>query len=142
MYPSHKPTISRRWQRQRGVSLVGAIFVMVLLAALASYIATVSVFQHSGTALSVQSARALAAASSGLEWGIWYVRNNNSCAGPTNFTIGQFTVTQSSCNATAVTEGVSSYNIFELRYTASSTGRSFGNPDFASRTVRATVVGP
>lgn len=133
---------SARFKTQRGVSLIGAIFVMVILAALGSYIATITVFQHTGTALSLQSARALAAAQSGVDWGIWYVRTNNSCAGSTSFTIGQFTVVQNACTATAVTEGVTGYNIFELQYTASSTGLAFGDPAFASRTLHATVVGP
>lgn len=128
--------------RQSGVSLIAAIFVMVMLAALGSYIATITVFQHTGTALSLQSARALAAAESGIDWGIWYVRTNNACAGATSFTVGQFTVVQSGCSASAVTEGVTAYNIFQLQFTASSTGLSFGDPAYASRTLHATVVGP
>ena len=127
---------------QSGVSLVGAIFVMVMLAALGSYIATITVFQHTGTVLSLQSARALAAADSGIDWGIWYVRSNNACAGSANFSVGQFTVVQDNCTSTAVTEGVTSYNIFELQFTASSSGLTFGDPAYASRTLYATVVGP
>ncbi len=115
---------------------------MVILAALGGYIASITVFQHTGTTLSVQTARAHAAAASGIEWGIWYVRTNDVCAGATSFTIGQFTVTQDSCSATAVTEGTSTYNVFDLQYTASSTGSSFGNNGFASRSRRAMVVGP
>lgn len=131
-----------RFSRQRGISLVAVIFVMVILAALGGYLVSVTVFQQAATIFSLQGARALAAASSGIEWGVWYVRTNDACAGATSFTIGQFTVTQNSCSATSITEGVSTYNVFELQYTASSTGSSFGNSDFASRTLRATVLGP
>ena len=134
--------ISATRRQQSGISLVGAIFVMVILAALGSYITKITVFQHSGTLLSLQSARALAAAESGIEWGIWFVRNNDTCAGTTSFSVGQFTVSQDNCIATAVTEGTTAYNIFELQFTASSTGLTFGDPAYASRTLYATVVGP
>jgi MSHA biogenesis protein MshP len=131
-----------RGGRQRGVSLVAAIFVLVVLAALGGYIASISVFQHAGSTLSMQQVRASAAAAAGVDWGIYYVRSNDSCAGATNFTIGQFTVTQDSCTLYAVTEGASSYNVFDLRYSASTTGSSFGSSDFASSSHRAMVVGP
>ena len=130
--------------RQRGVSLIAAIVVVVILAALAGFIASISVFQHSGNTLSLQNSRALAAARSGIEWGIWYVRNNNTC--PSNpgasFTVGQFSVSMDSCSRDDVTEGISSYRIFRLEYSASSSGLSFGNPAYASRTLTATVLGP
>ncbi len=132
-----------RWPgRQRGVSLVAAIFVMVTLAALGGYIASISVFQHAGSTLSMQGSRASAAAASGVDWGIWYVRTNDICAGATSFAIGQFTVAQDSCTEYSVTEGASSYKVFDLQYTASTTGSSFGSSDFASSSHRTMVVGP
>ena len=132
----------RRLGRQRGVSLVAAIFVMVVLAALGGYIASITVFQQVGTTLSLQSARARAAAFSGVDWGVWYVRTNDVCVGSASFTIGQFTVTQDSCTEYSVTEGVSTYKLFNMQYTASTTGSSFGSSDYASRTQRAMVLGP
>ncbi|MEM7293094.1 MAG: hypothetical protein AAF420_06835 [Pseudomonadota bacterium] len=131
-------------RKQRGVSLIAAIVVLVMLSSMAAFIATITVFHHAGSGLSLQNSRALAAASSGIEWGVWHVRSTDNC--PANnaaatFTVGQFTVAQNSCSEQVIVEGANSYKVFEIEYTASSTGLSFGDPSFAARTLRATVVG-
>lgn len=59
--------------RQRGFTLVTAIFVLVVLAALGAAIAVVSPGQQLGSALDVQGARAYQAARAGLEWGLFQV---------------------------------------------------------------------
>ena len=55
--------------RQSGFALVSAIFILVALAALGAFIATVSSTQHVGSALDVDGARAYQAARAGVEWG-------------------------------------------------------------------------
>ncbi|MEM7210203.1 MAG: hypothetical protein AAF434_20445 [Pseudomonadota bacterium] len=140
MRPRRRPS---GFSKQRGVSLIAAIFVIVTLSTLGALIASISVLQHNGAALSMQSARALAAASAGVEWGIWFVRTNDHCeTNPANssFTVGQFTVSQTLCDDISVTEGVTTYTVYELEFTASSTGLSFGDPGYASRTLYATVI--
>lgn len=58
-------------QRLRGFALVSAIFILVVLAALGGFIATVATTQHAGSALDVMSARAYQAARAGVEWGLF-----------------------------------------------------------------------
>ena len=57
--------------RLRGFALPAAIFVMVVLSALAAFAASLSSLQHMGLALDAQGARAYQAARAGLEWGMY-----------------------------------------------------------------------
>ena len=130
-------------QKQQGVSLVAAIFLMVTLASLGTYIASITTFQNVSSTLSLQYSRAYSAALGGIEWAAWYVRTNDACASNADatFTIGQLNVEQDSCSATSVTEGNSTYNIFLIEYTASTIDASFGDPEFASSTIRSKIMG-
>ena len=58
---------------QRGVSIVTAIFLIVVLALLGVYIVSVSGLQQSGSQLDVQGVRAYQAARAGIEWGAFQV---------------------------------------------------------------------
>ena len=84
--------------RVRGFTLVAAIFILVVLAALGAFIVTISTNQQIGSALDVQGVRAYQAARAGLEWGLYRQLQNSSCAGATSFsptasTLSAFTVT-------------------------------------------------
>ena len=59
---------------QHGFSIVSAIFILVVLAALGAFIVNISTTQQIGSALDIQGARAYQAARSGLEWGIYQVQ--------------------------------------------------------------------
>lgn len=59
--------------RQRGFTIVSAIFILVVLAALGAFIVNVSTNQQIGSALDVQGVRAYQAARAGIEWGIYKV---------------------------------------------------------------------
>ena len=70
-------------KRQSGFAMVSAIFILVALAALGAFIATVSSTQHVGSALDVDGARAYQGARAGIEWGASRALGSN-CAGTTN----------------------------------------------------------
>jgi MSHA biogenesis protein MshP len=57
--------------RMRGVSLLTAVFLLVVLAALSAAIVGVFGVQQSGAVLDVMGVRADQAARSGLEWGLY-----------------------------------------------------------------------
>ncbi|MBI3523374.1 MAG: agglutinin biogenesis protein MshP [Betaproteobacteria bacterium] len=100
-------------RRVAGFSIVAAIFLLVILAALGAFILNVSTNQQIGSALDVQGARAYQAARAGIEWGVYQVQatpaynfgnastnpNTRACpAGSTSFsltaaTLSGFTVT-------------------------------------------------
>jgi len=84
--------------RLRGFAIASAIFILVVLSALAAFILNVSSNQQVGSALDVQGVRAYQAARAGIEWGLHRQLVDASCVGASNFvppaaTMSTFTVT-------------------------------------------------
>lgn len=77
--------------RSRGVGLVTAIFLLVVIAALAVAMVTVFTTQQTSSALDVQGARAYQAARSGLEWGIFRHAHPDACNTTNSFAVGEGT---------------------------------------------------
>lgn len=130
-----------RQRRQRGFSLVPALFLLVVLAILGSVAVRLTGVQQQTTVLSMQSARAYAAAKTGVEWSAYQALNVGNCGNSTlSLTEGGlvgFTV-DVSCSSTSHTEGASTTNVFVLDAFAYS--GSYGSPDYVSRRIRATVT--
>src|SRR3990167_1024656 len=79
---------------QRGFSLVSAIFLLVVIAALGTFAVTLSTTQQQSAALDVMGARAYQAARVGIEWGAYQVLPASAAAfatacrpGPTTQTV-------------------------------------------------------
>lgn len=67
-------------RRARGVGIVTAVFLLVIIALLGVAIVGVSTSQAVSSQLDVQGARAYQAARAGIEWGIYQrLRNNMAC---------------------------------------------------------------
>ena len=67
--------------KSRGFSIVAAIFLLVVLAALGAAIVVVSTTQQVGSVMDVQGARTYQAARAGIEWGVYKrTRDNVACA--------------------------------------------------------------
>jgi len=66
---------------QRGFSLVSAIFLLVVIAALGTFAVTLSTTQQQSSALDVMGARAYQAARAGVEWGAYQVLQKSAVAG-------------------------------------------------------------
>ena len=78
--------------RMRGFSLVTAIFLLVVLAALAAVMVNISTFQQTESAMDVQGVRAEQAARAGLEWGLQRqisagLTTGAACVGTTTFSL-------------------------------------------------------
>ncbi|RBA25739.1 agglutinin biogenesis protein MshP [Herminiimonas fonticola] len=89
-------------RKMRGFSLVSAIFLLVVLAALGVAMVTISTVQHQSSALDVQGTRAYQAARAGMEWGVYQrLQVPAYCAGavtnnivlPAGTSLAGFTVT-------------------------------------------------
>ena len=133
--------MSVRYRANHGFSLVSALFVLVVLTTLGTYMVSVSSVQHMETAFSLEGARAEYAALSAMEWAVNRVRSTDTCLTiPTQFTTSGFTTTVTACNAQAVTEGAASFNVFDLQVSA--TRGTFGTPSHVFRRLRVTVQGP
>ena len=101
--------------KEKGFALPTAIFLLVVLTALASYILYLSDSSSQSNSLDIQGARAYQAASAGLEWAAYQTRRNMlfGCSDPgasTTYTpvltgqLAQFNVTVT-CTRTSDYEG-------------------------------------
>lgn len=86
---------------QRGFSLISAIFLLVVIAALGTFAVTLSTTQHQSAAMDVMGKRAYQAARAGIEWGAFQIIQSNVSG--TNFAANCHTLagTQSSVPLTA-----------------------------------------
>ena len=122
---------------QQGFSLVTAIFVLVVLAGLGSYMVSISGTQHYTTLHALQGVKAYHAARSGIEWGASQVSNTSACSS-TNFNLDDFTVDVTCQNDGAYNESGNDVHIFTI--TAIAATGTIGNPNYAARQITATVA--
>ncbi len=125
---------------QTGFTLIAAIFLLVVVAALVIYIANIRVVQQTTLLYGVQGARANQAARSGIEWGIHQSIVNDNCAASTNFTdaaFAGFNIEVQCDRTTHVEGGPPPIHTFSLRSIASS--GSYGTLDYVQRQIQATV---
>ncbi len=117
-------------QREKGFAIIVAVFILVTLAGLGAAMLSVTTSQHQGQAQDIVAARALQAARSGLDWGVFQVSNNTAGTFATNCASGTGSQTFSSltdlaglwidvrCTSTAYSEGLASPRIYALVATA------------------------
>ncbi|MBI3898102.1 MAG: pilus assembly protein MshP [Gammaproteobacteria bacterium] len=127
--------------RQRGFTLVAAIFVLVITAMLGTFMVTLSVVQHSTVSMAVQGARGYQAASSGVEWGIYRAVSTGACPVTTTFAVASsFSVTVS-CTESSHVEPQSDPGTFKVFViTGNASAGSYDTADYISRSAEATVT--
>lgn len=128
-------------KRIRGFSLIPALFMLIVLSALAAVAVRLSVVQHQTVVLAMQSARAFAAARTGIDWAAYGALVNSSCSSNsvtlTEGGLNGFTV-DVSCSSSTHTEGSSTNTVYQID--AFAHAGSYGTPDYVSRRIRATVT--
>ena len=136
---------------QKGFSLVSAIFIIVIVAVLGTYMSLMSINMNQSSAMSAQGIRAWYAATSGIEWVAFRLQPDggtglSACpAASSNLTIEGFSVvvTCQDVNSSNETESGVSYNIFNVSATATRNGKNFGDIDYVSRKIEAKIkAGP
>lgn len=127
--------------RQRGISLVPALFLLIVLAALGIVAVRLNAVQTQTVVLAMQSARAYSAARAGIEWSAYQALINNSCANGslalTEAGLNGFTV-ETQCVFSTHTEGPQSTRIYTIDAFAYS--GVYGTPDYVSRRIRSTIT--
>ena len=125
---------------QSGFVLPTAIFLLVVLAALATYMVSLSRTSHISSALDIQGTRAYLAARAGIEWGAWQLLQNNSCqpappplglAG----TLSTFSVSVSCSPPITYTDGADTVTVY--RITSTATSGAPGEVDYVERRIQA-----
>jgi MSHA biogenesis protein MshP len=134
-------------RRQSGFSLVAAIFLIVVLAALGAFAVQVAMTQYQSSNLELLQARAQAAAEAGIEYGanITLQRAVPYCLPTTlNLTQGALAgfVVKVTCTSTThqIYTGATptTYTVYALTATASN--GTYGAQDYVSRTVSRNVT--
>lgn len=128
----------RRASRQRGMSMVIAIFLIVVVASLAAFAVTAGTSQRESANLQLASDRAYAAARSGSEWGAYRALVQGVCPGPgvaitvplTQAALRSFSVTVT-CVATPHEGNL--YNVYDI--TSFAQYGNFGAVNYASRRI-------
>lgn len=125
-------------KKQQGMALIGAIFILVIVAMLGQYLINISGLQRQSSLLALQAARAYQTANTGIEWGIAQAING-SCAASTLLTIpnNNFTTTVACTNKGTFTENITAINVFLIE--SQSQYGVLGNPDFVSRRLEVKI---
>lgn len=132
--------------RQSGISLITAVFLLVIFSALGIFMLTLSTTQEYTMTYGVRGARAYQAARAGIEWGAHHALNDGDCttAMPRTLTLSSgglagFSV-DVSCTMTTHTEKGLTFRVFTLDADAASQSPGFGQPGHVRRVIRATVT--
>lgn len=135
----------------RGFSLVSAIFLLVVIAALGTFAVTLSTAQQQSAVLDVMGARAYQAARVGIEWGAFQVLPNSAAAfattcrggattqavAPLPNTLSGFNVSVD-CTSTATSEAAATVTLYQLTSTAQQ--GTVGTPNFVERQISVSIA--
>jgi MSHA biogenesis protein MshP len=124
----------------RGFALVPALFLIVVLGALAVIAVRVGTGQQQAVTMSLEESRALAAAQAGIEWGAYQSLDAGSCAPSTTLALTEaslsgFTVTVT-CIAAPFANGAATASSYVLKSTA--VIGTYGQPGYVRRVVSGT----
>jgi len=135
--------------RSRGFALTAPIFLLVVIAALGVYVATVSSVGQFTSVFSLRGSQAYFAARAGLEWAFDRLANAGGaglgCGGaPVTFSLAGgaaagYSVTVS-CSSQVIAEGAASYTAYA--FTARASSGTPGTPGYVARTLVATAIWP
>ena len=125
----------------RGFALVPALFLLVVLGALALVAVRVGTGQQHAVTMDLLQSRALAAAGAGIEWGA-YRALNGSCVASTTLNLTEASLNGYSvvvtCVGTAFANGAATNNSYVIKAAASF--GSYGQPSYVHRVVSATFT--
>ena len=148
------PAFAGMTGRQRGFSLVSAIFLLVVIATLGAFAVTVSNSQHQSDAMDVMGKRTYQAARAGIEWGAFQITqsavagttfalNCQSAGGTSQSLTLPSPLSSFSVNVACSTGGASyvdatSVWVYTLTSTANTTATP-GNADYFNRSLTVTI---
>lgn len=126
--------------KQKGITLVGAIFILIIVSLLGQYLINITGVQRQTSLLALQSARAFQAANAGIEWGMDRIINGaGSCVASTTLTpnITNFSTTVSCTQLGSYTEDSDTVAVY--RISALSEYGSYGQIGYVSRELETII---
>ncbi len=131
---------------QRGFTLISAIFLLVVIAALGLFAVTISNIQQQSSVMDALGSRAYQAAKAGIEWGNYQItKNSANCTTLTQPTmpigtqLSAFTVSLT-CSVTTHTEGISTFSVYQL--TSIATTGVVGSASYFERQLQVAIKNP
>lgn len=127
--------------QQRGVSLVSAVFLIVVLAALGTFAVRLAAVQQQSTNAAIRATQAMLAAQSGIDWAAHRALNAGVCsaatlslteAGANGYNVSV------TCTQSAHVEAGTTVNVYRIEALAQS--GVYGGPDYVSRRLHAKVT--
>lgn len=145
-----------RLQTEAGFSLVSAIFLLVIIAALGVFMLSLSTMSQTSSAQDLQGSKAYQAANAGIEWGTFLVMTPENlsyssdppsaqapyaCAAPLTMpalagALQGFNVTVS-CAMSSTIEGGNTLRVYQI--TALATWGTLNSPQYIERSITATI---
>jgi MSHA biogenesis protein MshP len=126
---------------QGGFSLVSAIFLLVVLAALGAYAVRLATLQQQSVTAGLRAAQAFEAAKAGVAWAAYRALNVGTCASEsltlTEGATAGFRVSVQCTQSTHV-EGTATVRVFVLAVRAEA--GVYGGPDYVSRRLQTKVT--
>jgi MSHA biogenesis protein MshP len=129
--------------RQSGFALIPALFLIVVLGALAVVAVRVGTGQQQAVTMSLQQARALSAAQTGIEWGAWQaLKGGGSCVASTTLTLTEAALKGFSVivTCTAVTISIVPTSTISYVFNSAATSGLYGQPGYVRRVVSGTYT--
>jgi MSHA biogenesis protein MshP len=128
--------------KERGFSLVSAIFLLVVLAGLGAYAVRIGTLQQQTVTAALRGAQALGAARAGVAWAAYRALAPGGTCAPATLTLTEgaaagFRVSVT-CTQTSHVEGASTLRVFVLDVLAEA--GAYGGPDYVSRRVQAKIT--
>ena len=128
-------------RQQSGFALIPALFLIVVLGALAAVAIRVGTGQQQAVTMSLMQARALSAAQTGIEWGA-YRALGGSCVASTTLTLTEAALNGFSvivtCAAVTFWTGAATNTSYVLN--AAATAGLYGQPGYVRRVVSGTYT--
>ena len=128
-------------RQQSGFALIPALFLIVVLGALAAVAIRVGTGQQQTVTMSLMQARALSAAQTGIEWGA-YRALGGSCVASTTLTLTEAALNGFSvivtCAAVTFSTGAATNTSYVLNSAA--TAGLYGQPGYVRRVVSGTYT--
>jgi MSHA biogenesis protein MshP len=136
------PCILHLASAESGFSLISAIFLLVVIAALGTFAVTLSTTQQQSSALDVLGSRAYQASRAGIEWGAYQALQNNSCSTTTTLTglpntLSGFSV-KVDCNSAAASEASATVTMYQITSTAMQ--GTVATPNYVERQMSVTIA--
>lgn len=125
-------------REQRGFALIGAIFVLVVLAALGAFAVRMNMTQQHAADLELQQLRAEAALNSGVEYAASrLLAPGANCGNLANLNVSGYAVLFNACARVQYIVNGATVNVYTVTLTSSR--GVYGTPEFVARTATVRV---